>query len=173
MVGEIRDGPTAELAIRAALTGHLVFSTLHTNDSVSVVARLANMGIEPYLIADVLKGALAQRLVRKICMDCREKYVPAVAQKRLLARSGLKPRAIFRGKGCSECADSGFRGRLGIFEFFKTDRQTETKITAGAKDSELKEYLASQGMKTLVDDGLQKVAAGLTTVNELEIAVDA
>ncbi len=171
MVGEIRDADTAELAIRAALTGHLVFSTLHTNDSVSVVTRLKNMGIEPYLISAVLNGALAQRLVRKICVDCREKYRLNATERRLLARKGLKHRALFRGKGCAACSGTGFRGRSGIFELFRTDGEIETMIAAGAKDSELRDVLVAGGMKTLMDDGLEKAVSGLTSVSEIELVV--
>jgi type II secretory ATPase GspE/PulE/Tfp pilus assembly ATPase PilB-like protein len=172
MVGEIRDTDTAELSIRAALTGHLVFSTLHTNDSVSVITRLKNMGIEPYLLAAVLRGSLAQRLVRKICPECREAITPSPAQQELLARYGIsKKKKIYEGKGCDACNGTGYRGRIGVFEYFSVDPEVEEMIIKGMKDSLIKEYLMSRGMKSLLVDGIEKIINGVTTITEVERAV--
>lgn len=172
MVGEIRDSETAELSIRAALTGHLVFSTLHTNDSVSVITRLRNMGIEPYLLAAVLRGSLAQRLVRQICSHCREQVKPSPAEIGLLNRFKIPAKTpIFEGKGCEECNGTGYKGRLGVFEYFSVNPEVEEMIIKGVKDSLIKEYLVSRGMKTLLADGIDKIINGVTTISEVERAV--
>ncbi len=142
MVGEIRDKETAEIAIQAALTGHLVFSTLHTNDAPGAITRLIDMGVEPFLISSSLAGALAQRLVRIICKECK-------------------------GKGCPECMHSGYKGRIAIFELMLVDDKTRGLITAKAPREELRKQLQSSGMRTLKDDGLQKVREGITTVEEI------
>ncbi|MBN2443099.1 MAG: type II/IV secretion system protein [Spirochaetales bacterium] len=172
MVGEIRDSDTADLSMRAALTGHLVFSTLHTNDSVSVITRLRNMGIEPYLLAAVLRGSLAQRLVRKSCEHCRELIKPTPAQIGLLTRFKIpKNTPIYEGKGCDECNGTGYRGRIGVFEYFSVDAEVEEMIIKGVKDSLIKEYLVSKGMKSLLADGIDKIIKGDTTIAEVERAV--
>jgi type II secretory ATPase GspE/PulE/Tfp pilus assembly ATPase PilB-like protein len=173
MVGEIRDKDTAELSIRAALTGHLVFSTLHTNDSVSVITRLKNMGIESYLLAAVLRASLAQRLVRKLCQDCKKEMKPTPLELELMVRYGLpKSSKVYVGKGCETCNGTGYHGRIGVFEFFSTDSEVEEMIIKGVKDSEIMEYLVSKkGMKSLLADGLEKVSKGLTTIAEVERAV--
>ncbi len=170
MVGEIRDIQTAELAIRAALTGHLVLSTLHTNDSVSVIPRLKNMGIKPYLIAAVLKGAVAQRLVRKICEGCREKVKPSRMEKELLARHNLPSEILFRGKGCKACQNTGYHGRTGLFELFVSDDKLEDMIVGGKRETEIESYLNSTGMEPLIIDGLTKALQGVTTLGEVERA---
>ena len=171
MVGEVRDPQTTELAVRAALTGHLVFSTLHTNDSVSVIPRLRNMGVELYLISAVLKGAVAQRLVRKTCELCREEVLPTPAEETFLSHHGVECSHLHRGKGCSHCIDTGYKGRIGIFEYFKTDKETEAMIAEGRDTASLRDYLLSRGMKTLLQDGLAKVASGITTLSEIKRAV--
>ena len=172
MVGEIRDSETAELSIRAALTGHLVFSTLHTNDSVSVITRLKNMKIEPYLLAAVLRGSLAQRLVRKSCEHCRERIKPTPSQIGLLNRFKIPPDTpIYEGKGCEECNNTGYKGRIGVFEYFSVDPEVEEMIIKGKKDSLIKEYLESRGMKSLLADGIEKILQGETTIAEVERAV--
>jgi len=168
MVGEIRDSTTAELAMRAALTGHLVLSTLHTKDSVSVITRLRNMGIEPYLIAAVLKGSIAQRLVRKICPSCREEVSPTRREKELFARYSMDVKKLFRGKGCKACGGTGYRGRTGIFELFATDENVEEMILQGKKDSEIKSYIVKKGMNPLIINGLEKTLRGETSVAEIE-----
>jgi general secretion pathway protein E/type IV pilus assembly protein PilB len=171
MVGEIRDPATAELSMRAALTGHLVFSTLHTKDSVSVVTRLKNMGMEPYLISAVLKGSIAQRLVRKVCGGCRTDVHPTKRERALFEEHRMNVKRLQRGKGCKTCNETGYRGRIGIFELFKTDDEIEDMILRNMKDSDIKSHLETVGMKSLLANGLEKAAAGVTTVEELERAL--
>jgi len=172
MVGEIRDSQTAELAIRAALTGHLVFSTLHTQDSISIITRLQNMGIQPYLITAVLRCSLAQRLVRRICKHCIEKKPPSKVESEILSNHGFSPESpLYFGKGCSLCNNTGYRERVGIFELFKTDEELEEMIIRHRRESELRKFLLSNGMRTLIIDGLQKAVDGVTTISEVERAV--
>ena len=171
MVGEIRDSQTAELAIRAALTGHLVLSTLHTRDSVSVITRLKNMEIEPYLIAAVLKGAVAQRLVRRICPTCSRPVRPTAYQREQLGRGGLAVGRLYEGAGCKACHQTGFRGRTGVFELFESNEEVEEMIIAGRRDSDIRAYLEGRGMVPLISDGLAKVSEGVTTLTEVERAV--
>ncbi len=171
MVGEIRDRQTADLAVRSALTGHLVLSTLHTNDSVSVISRMKNMGIEPYLIAAVLRGSAAQRLVRKICPECREKRVPKEIEKRVLIKHGLDLGFCYYGKGCSYCNNTGYKGRTGIIEFIASTEELETMIVRDEPLSVLRNYLSEKGYKKLIENGLDKVVKGITTIEEIERAV--
>jgi type II secretory ATPase GspE/PulE/Tfp pilus assembly ATPase PilB-like protein len=172
MVGEIRDKETAELAIRAALTGHLVLSTLHTNDSVSVITRLKNMGIEGYLLAAVLRGSLAQRLIRKICPECRKEFHPTAIEAQLLTKYGATGKLkVFRGQGCDNCTGTGYKGRIGVYELFTLNPEIEEMIIKGDKDTDIKEYLVSKGMKSLMQDGIDKITKGVTTVSEVERAV--
>ncbi len=163
MVGEMRDTETCQMAVQAALTGHLVLSTLHTNDSASAFTRLFDMGVEPYLIASTIKGILAQRLVRKICERCKEEYDPESA---LLQRTGLKPGVkMFRGNGCSFCESTGYKGRIGIFELLVPDQQVERMVIGRTSSDEIKKYcLKRGGFDTLRRDGLRKVLSGLTTL---------
>jgi type II secretory ATPase GspE/PulE/Tfp pilus assembly ATPase PilB-like protein len=141
MVGEIRDAPAAEIALRAALTGHLVLSTLHTNDTVSAIPRLVNMGIEPCLIASVLRGVMAQRLVRKICPHCREETPPSAEERRLLDRAGFRGAALYRGAGCPACEHTGFQGRTLIAEAFASDPGLEELILNREKAAALEAFL--------------------------------
>jgi type II secretory ATPase GspE/PulE/Tfp pilus assembly ATPase PilB-like protein len=171
MVGEIRDTPTAELAVRAALTGHLVLSTLHTRDSVSAVTRLRNMQIEPYLLAAVLLGAGAQRLVRRICPACRQQLRPSKSQREILGRLGLGSGSLYRGKGCKACQGTGFRGRVAVFEMFESCEELEAFIVQGRRDAEVREWLKSRGMRSLALDGFQKALDGVTTFAEAQRAV--
>jgi len=172
LVGEIRDLETAEVAIQAALTGHLVFSTLHTNDAASAVTRLIDMGVEPFLVSSSVNAILAQRLVRKICPHCRETYRPSQAY---LAQVGLSPgkfgdRVLYRGKGCPECLNTGYKGRLGIFELMiLTDTLKSLILTTSDAGQIKKQALSSlaSGMLTLRQDGLRKVLAGTTTLEEV------
>ncbi len=173
MVGEIRDAQTAELAIRASLTGHLVFSTLHTNDSVSAISRLKNMGVEPFLLAAVFRASLAQRLARRICPECRQKTPAAPAKISLLKQFGYNRRTLYRGKGCDACGGTGFRGRTGLFEICTPDETVEDMIVKNVRETEIKNYLISRGMKTLLQSGLDKAAAGETTIDEVERVVTA
>jgi general secretion pathway protein E len=171
MVGEIRDAATAELAIRAALTGHLVLSTLHTRDSVSAITRLANMGVEPYLIAAVLRGVVAQRLVRQLCAACRKRRRPGAAEGALLARWQQKAGALYTATGCGDCGGSGYAGRLGLFEVLEMDGGLEELATRGVRESELRERALAGGLRPLIADGIAKCVAGLTTLEEVERSV--
>jgi general secretion pathway protein E len=162
MVGEIRDAETAEIAIQASLTGHLVLSTLHTNDSPTALTRLIDMGIEPFLVASSLSAVLAQRLVRVICPSCREEYVPD----REYPGIALPPK-LYRGKGCDACFGLGTIGRTGIYELLLIDPEVCSMIIRRVPAGEIKEYAVSKGMKTLREDGLAKVATGITTIEEV------
>jgi type II secretory ATPase GspE/PulE/Tfp pilus assembly ATPase PilB-like protein len=168
LIGEIRDSATAEIALRSALTGHLVLSTLHTNDSASVIPRLVNMGVEPYLIASVLKGAAAQRLVRKICPRCKEAYKAEAEERRILEHARFDEDTLYRGSGCEYCDHTGFSGRTLITELFVTDPGLEELIMRRENITALTAYLKERGMRTLLRDGLEKAAAGITTFGEVE-----
>ncbi|MCD5397726.1 type II secretion system ATPase GspE [candidate division NPL-UPA2 bacterium] len=169
MVGEIRDRETAEIAIRAALTGHLVFSTLHTNDAPSAMTRLIDMGIKPFLVSSSIQGIMAQRLVRVICPTCKEPYQPSSEELFEIGLSledttGLK---FYRGKGCRECNQVGYRGRQGIFEVLMVTDPIRNLVLNRASSSEIREKARSLGMRTLREDGWQKVFKGITTVAEV------
>ncbi len=167
MVGEIRDRETAEIAIQASLTGHLVFSTIHTNDAPGAVTRLVDMQVEPFLVASSLLAVLAQRLVRTICPNCRESY-PANEEE--LSEIGLTlkdVKILHRGKGCESCQHTGYRGRLGIFELMVINDEVRASIMNNSDASTIKTIARENGMKTLREDGALKVIAGLTTVAEV------
>ncbi len=168
MVGEIRDLETAEIAIQAALTGHLVFSTLHTNDSASAVTRLLDMGIEPYLVSSSVVAIMAQRLVRVVCPECSRPYMAAEASLRAL---GLSPseagRRLRRGTGCSDCMQTGYHGRTGLFELLLVDDEVRDMVTDRTGASAIKQRAVERGMRTLRDDGVRKVLAGRTTSEEV------
>jgi type IV pilus assembly protein PilB len=168
MLGEIRDAETAHTAVQAALTGHLVLSTLHTNDAPSSITRLINIGLEPYLISAALNGVLAQRLVRRICSNCKESVrTTDEAMREFLENNGFDPDAIFRGKGCEKCRNTGYRGRVGIYEMLVLDDVARDLVVKSPNVSELRRICKERGMVTLRDDGMQKIAAGLTTVEEV------
>jgi general secretion pathway protein E len=172
LVGEIRDLETAEIAIQSALTGHLVFSTLHTNDSASAVTRLIDMGLEPFLVSSSVNAILAQRLVRKICPHCRDSYKP---DQEYLARVGLSPikfgdRVLYHGHGCPECMGTGYKGRIALFELMVLSDTLKSLILTTSDAGQLKRQALSSlaaGMRTLRQDGLRKVLAGLTTLEEV------
>lgn len=167
MIGEIRDFETSEIAIHAALTGHLVFSTLHTNDAVSATTRLIDMGVEPFLISSSLICAVAQRLVRVLCPECKEAYEP---QKELLDQLKMKFEPgikFYREKGCPVCRQTGYSGRIGIYELFIPDEETKKLIDKKVTASEIRSVAISRGMKTLRDDALIKLAAGSTSLAEI------
>jgi len=172
MVGEIRDSPTAELALRAALTGHLVLSTLHTNDSVSSITRLRNMGVEPYLIASTLRGVIAQRLVRRLCPDCKTTRMPTAAERTLFKRHGLVPTMIPEAVGCKKCGGSGYRGRIALIELLTMDEGLEELVLSGARAPEIRAFLSNRGVISLAADGLGKVIAGQSTLGEVEREVE-
>lgn len=169
MVGEIRDVDTAALAIQAALTGHLVFSTVHTNDAAGAIARLLNMGIEKFLVASTLRGVVAQRLVRKLCNECAKRYRPSDGE---LAALGLKPAddIIFRKPvGCMTCRKTGYQGRTGLYEILLPNQEIVNLILSGASAVDIKKAAVQSGMKTLRSQGLEKVMKGLTSLEEIMV----
>lgn len=165
MVGEIRDRETAQIAVQAALTGHLVLSTLHTNDALSAVNRLVDMGVEPYLVASVLLCSFAQRLVRCVCPHCREQYQPSTG---LLHVFGLTPEdgPFFHGKGCPRCGGTGYMGRTAIFEVFPMLDELQEMVTAGKSKQEIYRRARELGIRTMADDAAKKIRAGITTAEE-------
>jgi type II secretory ATPase GspE/PulE/Tfp pilus assembly ATPase PilB-like protein len=167
LVGEIRDLETAEVAIQASLTGHLVFSTLHTNDAPGAITRLQDMGVEPYLVASVLEGVLAQRLVRRICQNCRVADTPSRADLDALGVKGPVGAVLFRGKGCDECRGTGYRGRSGIYELFVLDEDARSLILRRASTRDIRQHAVQHGMVTLRMDGWQRACEGVTTVEEI------
>jgi type IV pilus assembly protein PilB len=172
MVGEVRDGETAKMAIEAALTGHFVLSTLHTNDAPGALTRLNEMGVEPFLVGAAVTGVLAQRLARKLCTHCCEMYTPSVDE---LIRARVSPdvaaasdgMAFYRKRGCPRCNQSGYKGRIGVYQLLTMSEQLESLAVQKASREDLERAALSEGMRTLWDDGLAKVAAGLTSVEEL------
>jgi general secretion pathway protein E len=169
LVGEIRDTETAEIAMQSALTGHLVFSTLHTNDAAGAITRLRDMGIEPFLLASSLNVVLAQRLVRVICPHCKEPYVPSAE---MWSRIGLNPQqyqgqTIFRGKGCDHCLHTGYRGRCGIFELLPMSPSMKSLVLTTADANEIRQQAMAEGMVSLAEDGADKVLQGHTTIEEV------
>ncbi|MBI4366611.1 MAG: Flp pilus assembly complex ATPase component TadA [Deltaproteobacteria bacterium] len=166
MVGEIRDAETADIAVRAAMTGHLVFSTLHTNTAIGAVARLKDLGVQPFLIASALLGVLAQRLVRRNCPHCAQDVPVDAAIRRAVGDPNFAG-PVKRGKGCAECRMSGYRGRTGIFELLTMDDTLRRMIAEGRSEDELRVYCEKQGQQDMHGDGVAKVKAGQTTVEEL------
>jgi general secretion pathway protein E len=172
MVGEIRDTETAEIAIQASLTGHLVFSTLHTNDSASAVTRLVDMGVEPFLVSSSVNGMMAQRLVRRLCNSCKTAIVPTETElmklgftrERFLAESSGH---VYQNVGCQECLDSGYKGRTGIYELLVVNDGVRHLIMQNVDSATLKKAAIKNGMLTLRDDGGRKVLAGETTIAEV------
>lgn len=167
MVGEIRDRETAEVAIRASLTGHLVLSTLHTNDALSTVARLIDMGVEPFLVATSLSGVVSQRLVRRVCRDCQEEHEPTKREIDIFARRGLKIEKVMRGRGCPTCNMTGYKGRIALHELMVMSDEMRKVILNGESLSKLREIAIKNKMIFLIDDGLLKVKQGLTTTEEV------
>ena len=169
MVGEIRDLETAEIAINASLTGHMVFSTLHTNDAPSSVSRLVDMGVKPFLVSASLRAALAQRLVRSICQNCKEPYSPNESEMSILGISDEQSANVscMIGTGCSKCGDKGFRGRKGVFEIFVVNAEIEEMIYHNVSSVELRRKAREMGMRSMREDGFRKVLAGVTTLDEV------
>jgi type II secretory ATPase GspE/PulE/Tfp pilus assembly ATPase PilB-like protein len=167
MIGEMRDQETAEIAVQAAMTGHLVFSTLHTNDAVSAVPRLLDLRIPDYLVAATLEGVLAQRLVRRVCPDCRVPYTPTRDAVTAVAGQPLDTLSLARGAGCDGCRGTGFRGRIGLFELFVASDDIRDAIAARAPRARLRSLAVETGLVPLRADGWAKVQAGLTTVEEV------
>lgn len=164
LVGEIRDGETADTTARAAMTGHLVFSTLHTNSAVGVITRLQDLGLAPYLIASSLIGIVAQRLVRRICVHCREEYRPSEDELMLVKGAVTK---FFRGKGCENCRGTGFSGRLGLYEIVAVEDDTRHKIGQNLSEREIAQHFRKQGFHSMWEDGIEKIAQGITTLSEV------
>jgi general secretion pathway protein E/type IV pilus assembly protein PilB len=169
MIGEIRDFETAEISINAALTGHMVFSTLHTNDSVSAVTRLVDIGVKPFLVSAALRGALAQRLVRRVCQSCAQPYKPTAKE---LYTIGMTEQDIagatpMKGAGCAKCGERGYKGRRGVFELLVITEEIQEMIYAGANLVDLRRKAREAGMRTMREDGQRKVASGMTTIEEV------
>ncbi len=166
MIGEIRDLETAQIAVQSSLTGHLVLATLHTNDSVSAVTRLTDMGVEPFLLSSSLIGVLAQRLVRRLCPSCKEAYAPNETELTMLSKTG-RPTRLYRPAGCGACGNTGYRGRTGIYELLLVDDALRSKIHAHDSEQSLREYAQQHGMLSLRDDALRWVVSGDTSLEEV------
>ncbi|MFP4017333.1 MAG: GspE/PulE family protein, partial [Halanaerobiales bacterium] len=165
MVGEIRDEETARIAVRASLTGHLVLSTLHTNDASSSITRLIDMGIEPYMTASTVIGVVAQRLIRRLCKSCKKSYQPTADE---LALLGDNPEGKFyKAKGCDKCNQTGYKGRIAVHEVLLVDDKMKEYIVKGAGEQEIKNYSKEYGMTTLLDDGIAKFRQGITSYEEI------
>ena len=167
MVGEIRDLETAEIAVHSALTGHLVFSTLHTNDAAGAVTRLLEMGIEPYLVTSSVEALVAQRLVRTICPDCREAYQASVGELAKIQKNGLKSMTLYKGRGCDRCKQTGYKGRTAIYEMLLVNDAIRSLVLERAPATAIEDMACRHGMRTLREDGWLKVAQGITTVDEV------
>ena len=169
MVGEIRDTETAQIAVQSALTGHRVFSTIHTNDAASGVTRLMDMGIEPYLITSSINAFLAQRLVRKICPNCIESYKPDPKEllRAGIMKSSLKKGVLYKGKGCDKCLNTGYSGRIGIFELLPLSDEIKRLIMTREDAGKIKAQGIKEGMVLLHEDGISKVIDGITTLEEV------
>lgn len=173
MLGEIRDTETAHIAVQAAMTGHLVLSTLHTNDAPSSVTRLINIGVEPYLISAAVNGVLAQRLVRRICTECKEPWKPEDPEMvEFLETRGFDPGKIYKGRGCEKCRNTGYKGRVGIYELLILDDVARDLVVRSPNVTELRRICKERGMISLREDGLQKVTKGLTTIEEVLSATE-
>lgn len=167
MIGEIRDTETAQMATRASLTGHLVFSTLHTNSAIESIDRLKDMGIEPYLITSSLEGIVAQRLVRRVCRDCGRTRDVTATEQAVLLKYGFHSTQVHAGAGCPACNHTGYRGRIALHEVFELDEEAKQLILAGAASNEILQNAMKKGYEPLVHDGLQKALNGLTTIEEV------
>jgi type II secretory ATPase GspE/PulE/Tfp pilus assembly ATPase PilB-like protein len=172
LVGEVRDHDTAEMAFRAAMTGHQVYTTLHTNSAVGSFPRLLDIGIVPDVMAGNIIGVIAQRLVRKLCRTCRQQYEPDAKERRLLGMTPSEAAAVFRSVGCEQCEYQGYRGRNGILEMLKIDPGLDELIARRATAREILTAARANGFKTLADDGLRLVRAGVTSLDELMRVVD-
>jgi type IV pilus assembly protein PilB len=173
LVGEIRDEDTAEMAFRAAMTGHQVYSTLHTNSAIGALPRLRDIGIMPEIMAGNIIGVIAQRLIRKLCKYCKEAYHPDEHELRLLTNpDGIRPNKIYRAKGCSACENSGYKGRMALMEILKMNSDLDDMLAHGATTKEIKEVAYQQGFFTLADDGIRHVLSGITSIEEISRVTD-
>jgi general secretion pathway protein E len=167
LVGEIRDLETAKISVQSSLTGHLVFSTLHTNTAPEAVLRLQDMGLEPFLLSAALRGVLAQRLVRRLCSECKTPYTP---NPEVLERHGIRTdpfHEFFKANGCNACGETGYRGRLGIYEMFRMTDMAQRLVARGAETKEIMEIALEDGYRTLRQNGFEKVKDGLTSLEEV------
>jgi type IV pilus assembly protein PilB len=169
LIGEIRDRETAEIAVQASLTGHLVFSTLHTNDAPSAVARLLDLGLEPFLVTATAEGIVAQRLVRKICLNCKTEYTPSEEQlmELELRTEDVKGKVFYYGKGCSVCNNTGYKGRFGLYEIMTLDDDMRDMIIQHASSQVLRLEAKKRGMRTLRQSGLLAIYDGITSIEEV------
>ena len=167
MIGEIRDEETAQIAVRAAITGHLVLSTMHTNDTSSTIARLVDTGVEPYLVSSSLKGVTAQRLVKRICTSCKLSYEASEEEKKILGMPILQPLTLYTGKGCNTCNQSGYKGRIAIHELLTIDSELRNLIDKGSTTDELRKGTEKQGMTTLRDNCIEIALQGITTIQQV------
>jgi general secretion pathway protein E len=169
MIGEMRDLPTAQIAIQASLTGHLVFSTLHTNNAASSVTRLLDMNVEDYLITSTLNGVLAQRLVRRLCPACRQPYevLPELARRLHIDDDPAHQHRLYAPVGCDQCEGTGYRGRTGIYELLIVSDEVRRLILARAEAQEIHRAAVQEGMRTMYDDGIRKALLGMTTLDEV------
>ncbi|WP_042162892.1 GspE/PulE family protein [Paenibacillus gorillae] len=167
MIGEIRDSETAEISVRAAMTGHLVLSTLHTNNAVNAITRLVDMGVEPFLVSSSLTCIVAQRLVRRICPHCSHSYEPSAEERAILAKARFETARLFKGEGCGECGLSGYKGRMAIQEVLPVDDRLRSMILAKRSDHEYYDHALSSGMVPIMADGLRKASEGHTTLTEV------
>ena len=166
MIGEVRDVETAQIAVQSSLTGHLVLATLHTNDAVSAITRLIDMGIEPFLLASSLSGVLAQRLVRCLCTECRVAYEPNNVELGLL-KSIKAPKQLYRSSGCEVCGGTGYKGRIGIYELLVVDEEMRKLVHDRNSELKIRQYASSMGMLDLRQDGVRWVVSGVTSLEEL------
>ncbi|HAS18328.1 MAG TPA: hypothetical protein DCR39_10805 [Nitrospiraceae bacterium] len=171
MVGEIRDKETAEIAIQASLTGHLVLSTLHTNDSASAVTRLLDMGLEPYLVTSSLTGVIAQRLIRNICPKCKTLFYPSTSIMEKYGWTEERRLQIAKGKGCPECYDSGYKGRMGLYELLEVSEDLQSLILSNPSLDEIRKHLRNKGHITMESEGIKKVREQVTTFEEVSRVV--
>jgi type IV pilus assembly protein PilB len=171
MIGEIRDQETADIAIQASLTGHLVFSTLHTNDAVGVVSRLVEMGVQPYLLAVTLRLAIAQRLVRRLCDHCKSPRATTAQEVELFHRPELENATVFEPRGCVYCAGKGYVGRIAIFELMPVHDTIAECIARSAAETDIRQYLYSIANKSLADDAIQKLIRGITSMDDARSAI--
>jgi type IV pilus assembly protein PilB len=167
MIGEIRDSETAQIAVQASITGHLVVSTLHTNSAASTVTRLCDMGIEPYLIADSVVGIIAQRLVRRLCADCKEEYEAPIEEKELLGCPVDRPLKLYKPCGCDRCDNTGYKGRIGVYEIMEVTPQLKRVIAHNEDADKIKNVALENGMKTLRMRAAEYVLDGTTSVTEM------
>ena len=168
-IGEIRDGETAEIAMRSAITGHVVLSTVHTSDALGTVERLIDMGVEPYLVASALKGVFSQRLVRRICPECKMQYAPSEEEQTELGLQYDPRRIFYKGKGCPRCFDTGYRGRTGVFEIFPLNIQVRRMIAAGKGREAIEKLITDpeNGFVSLKESAIRLVEQGITTTDEV------